>query len=76
MPWIKIVETEDRDLWLRSESILGLAHPEQDITGTQLLLLSGKTVSVAEPREMLLQRIKEAEGTAARERRVGFPGED
>jgi uncharacterized protein YlzI (FlbEa/FlbD family) len=75
MPWIKIVETEDRDIWLRSESILGLAHPERDITGTQLLLLSGKTVSVAESREMLLQRIKEAEGTAARERRVGFPGE-
>jgi hypothetical protein len=75
MPWIKINETEDRDIWLRSESILGLAHPEQDITGTQLLLLSGKTVSVAEEREKLLQRIKEAEGTAARDRRVGFPGE-
>jgi hypothetical protein len=75
MPWIKINESEDRDLWLRSESILGLAHPDQDITGTQLLLLSGKTVSVAEERERLLQRIKEAEGTAARERRVGFPGD-
>jgi hypothetical protein len=75
MPWIKINETEDRDIWLRTESILGLTHPEQDITGTQLLLLSGKTVSVAEERERLLQRIKEAEGTAARDRRVGFPGE-
>jgi len=75
MPWIKINETEDRDIWLRTESILGLTHPEQDISGTQLLLLSGKTVSVAEERERLLQRIKEAEGTAARERRVGFPGE-
>ncbi len=75
MPWIKINETEDRDIWLRSESILGLSYPEQDITGTQLLLLSGKTVSVAEERGKLLQRIKEAEGTAARERRVGFPGE-
>ena len=75
MPWIKIHETEDRDIWLRSESILGLAHPEQDITGTQLLLLSGKIVSVAEEREKLLQRIKEAEGTAPRERRVGFPGD-
>ncbi|MFL6262174.1 MAG: hypothetical protein ACJ76Y_20965 [Thermoanaerobaculia bacterium] len=74
MPWIKITESEDRDIWLRTESILGLAHPEQDVTGTQLLLLSGKTVSVAEERERLLQRIKEAEGTAARERRVGFPG--
>ncbi|MFL6233113.1 MAG: hypothetical protein ACJ76N_08270 [Thermoanaerobaculia bacterium] len=75
MPWIKITESEDRDIWLRTESILGLAHPEQDVTGTQLLLLSGKTVSVAEERERLLQRIKEAEGTAARERRVGFPGD-
>ncbi len=75
MPWIKINETEDRDIWLRSESILGLARPEQDITGTQLLLLSGKTVSVAEERERLLQRIKEAEGTAPRERQAGFPGE-
>ena len=75
MPWIKINETEDRDIWLRTESILGLTRPEQDITGTQLLLLSGKTVSVSEERERLLQRIKEAEGTAARERRVGFPGE-
>jgi hypothetical protein len=75
MPWIKINETEDRDIWLRTESILGLTHPEQDITGTQLLLLSGKTVSVSEERERLLQRIKEAEGTAARDRRVGFPGE-
>ncbi len=75
MPWIKINETEDRDIWLRSESILGLSYPEQDITGTQLLLLSGRTVSVAEERGKLLQRIKEVEGTAARERRVGFPGE-
>ena len=75
MPWIKINETEDRDIWLRSESILGLVHPERDVTGTQLLLLSGETLSVAERRETLLQRIKEAEGTAARERRVGFPGE-
>lgn len=75
MPWIRINETEERYIWLRSESILGLAHPEQDITGTQLLLLSGKTVSVAEEREKLLQRIKEAEGTATRDRRVGFPGD-
>ena len=75
MPWIKIHETEDLYIWLRTESILGLAHPEQDITGTQILLLSGKTVSVSEERERLLQRIKEAEGTAARERRVGFPGD-
>ena len=75
MPWIKITESEDRDIWLRTESIIGLAYPEQDITGTQLLLLSGKVVSAAEEREKLLQRIKEAEGAAPRDRRVGFPAE-
>ncbi|HET9209224.1 MAG TPA: hypothetical protein VFR03_02435 [Thermoanaerobaculia bacterium] len=75
MPWIKITETEDRYIWLRTESIVGLAHPEQDVTGTQLLLVSGKTVSVAEDREKLLHRIKETEGTVARDRRVGFPGD-
>jgi hypothetical protein len=75
MPWIKIPETADREIWLRTESIIGLTHPERDITGTQILLLSGETVSVLEEREKLLQRIKEAEGTAARDRRVGFPGE-
>lgn len=75
MPWIRITESEDRYVWLRTESIIGLAHPEQDITGTQLLLLSGKTVSVSEERERLLQRIKEAEGTAPRDRRVGFPAD-
>src|SRR5436305_9501393 len=73
MPWIKITESEDRYVWLRTESIVGLAHPEQDITGTQILLLSGKTVSVAEDRERLLHRIKEAEGSAPRDRRGGFP---
>ena len=75
MAWIKITESEDRDVWLRTESIVGLAHPEQDVTGTQILLVSGKTVSVAEDRERLLQRIKEAEGTAPRDRRVGFPAD-
>jgi hypothetical protein len=75
MPWIKINETDDREIWLRTESILGLAHPERDIGGTQLLLLSGETVSVVEERETLLRRIKEAEGTAARDRRVGFPAD-
>jgi hypothetical protein len=75
MPWIRITQTTDREIWLRTESIIGLAHPEQDITGTQLLLLSGETVSVSEPRETLLHRIKEAEGTAPRDRRVGFPAE-
>ena len=75
MPWIRINETTDRDIWLRTESIIGLAHPDQDITGTQILLLSGETISVSEQRESLLHRIKEAEGTAPRERRVGFPAE-
>lgn len=75
MPWIKINESEERYVWLRTESIVGLAHPEQDVTGTQILLVSGKTVSVSEDRERLLQRIKEAEGTAPRDRRVGFPGD-
>ncbi|PYQ56700.1 MAG: hypothetical protein DMF53_24715 [Acidobacteria bacterium] len=75
MPWIKITESEDRYVWLRTESIVGLAHPEQDITGTQILLISGKTVSVAEERERLLQRIKEVEGSAPRDRRVGFPAD-
>jgi hypothetical protein len=75
MPWIRITESEEREIWLRTEAIIGLTHPEQDITGTQILLLSGKTVSVAEERERLLHRIKDAEGTAPRDRRVGFPGE-
>ena len=75
MPWIKITESEDRYIWLRTESFVGLTHPEQDVTGTQILLVSGKTVSVGEERERLLQRIKETEGTAPRDRRVGFPGE-
>jgi hypothetical protein len=75
MPWIKITESEDRYVWLRTESIVGLAHPEQDVTGTQILLLSGKTVSASEERERLLQRIKEAEGAAPRDRRVGFPAD-
>jgi hypothetical protein len=75
MPWIRITESTDREILLRTESIIGLTHPEQNITGTQLLLLSGVTVSVLEERESLLQRIKEAEGTAPRDRRVGFPGE-
>ncbi len=75
MPWIKVTESEDHNIWLRTESIIGLARPEQDVTGTQLLLVSGKTVSVAEDRERLLQRIKETEGTAPRDRRVGFPAD-
>ena len=75
MPWIKIPETLDREIWLRTEAIIGLTHPEQDITGTQILLISGKTVSVSEERERLLQRIKEVEGSAPRDRRVGFPAD-
>jgi hypothetical protein len=75
MPWIKIPETLDREIWLRTEAIIGLTHPEQDITGTQVLLVSGETVSVTEDRERLLHRIKEVEGTAPRDRRVGFPAD-
>jgi hypothetical protein len=40
-----------------------------------LLLLSGTNLEVAEHRDELLRKIKEVEGTAARERQVGFPGE-
>jgi hypothetical protein len=76
MPWMQIAKSgESRAVWLRTEAILGLATPERGNTGTRLLLLSGEALEVAEEREDLLQRIKELEGTAAKDRRVGFPGE-
>lgn len=75
MPWIQVTESANREVWLRTESIIGLTVPERHGRGTRLLLLSGAAVEVAEEREPLLQKIKELEGTAARERRVGFPGE-
>jgi hypothetical protein len=75
MPWIQVTESSNREVWLRTESIIGLTVPERHGRGTRLLLLSGASVEVTEDREELLQKIKELEGTAARERRVGFPGE-
>lgn len=75
MPWIQITERSTRELWLRTESIIGLVQAKQHGSGTMLLLVSGATLEVSEEREGLLQKIKEAEGTAARERQVGFPGE-
>ena len=75
MPWIEVNEGSNRQIWLRTESIIGLALPERHGRGARLLLLSGVSLEVSEDRETLLQKIKELEGTAARERRVGFPGE-
>lgn len=75
MPWIQIEKSENRAVWLRTEAILGLATPERGGTGTRLLLISGDALEVAEGRDGLLQKIRELEGTAARERRVGFPAE-
>ena len=75
MPWIQVTESASREISLRTESIIGLALPERHSSGTRLLLLSGASLEVTEERGELLQKIKEAEGTAARDRRVGFPGE-
>ena len=75
MPWIQVTESSNREVWLRTESVIGLTVPERHGRGTRLLLLSGASVEVTEDRADLLQKIKELEGTAAKERRVGFPGE-
>jgi hypothetical protein len=75
MPWIQITENANREIWLRTEGIIGLAQAKQHGSGTMLLLLSGTNLEVAEHRDELLRKIKEAEGTAARDRQVGFPGE-
>jgi hypothetical protein len=75
MPWIQITDSSRSELWLRTESIIGLAPAKQHGSGTMLLLLSGVNLEVVEERDGLLLKIKEAEGTAARERQVGFPGE-
>ncbi|HEY0514495.1 MAG TPA: hypothetical protein VGH73_21510 [Thermoanaerobaculia bacterium] len=75
MPWIQIAKSENRAVWLRTEAIVGLATPERGGTGTRLLLVSGEALEVAEERDGLLQKIRELEGTAARDRRVGFPAE-
>jgi hypothetical protein len=75
MPWIQVTESSNREVWLRTESIIGLTVPERHGRGTRLLLLSGASVEVTEDREELLTKIRALEGTAERERRVGFPGE-
>lgn len=75
MPWIQVTESSNREVWLRTEAVIGLTVPERHGRGTRLLLLSGASVEVTEDRADLLQKIKELEGTAAKERRVGFPGE-
>jgi hypothetical protein len=75
MPWIQVTESSNREVSLRTEAIIGLAIPERHGSGTRLLLLSGVNLEVTEERAELLQKIKDAEGTAQRDRRVGFPGE-
>ncbi len=75
MPWLQVTESSSREVWLRTESIIGLALPERHGKGARILLLSGNNLEVAEDRETLLQKIKELEGTAARERQVGFPAD-
>lgn len=75
MPWIQVTESSNREVSLRTEAIIGLAIPERHGSGTRLILLSGASMEVTEERGELLQKIKEAEGTAQRDRRVGFPRE-
>jgi hypothetical protein len=75
MPWLQVTESSSREVWLRTESIIGLTLPERHGRGARLLLLSGASVEVTEDRETLLQKIRELEGTGERERRVGFPGD-
>jgi hypothetical protein len=75
MPWIQVTESSNREVSLRTEAIIGLAIPERHGSGTRLILLSGTSMEVTEERGELLQKIKEAEGTAKRDRRVGFPGD-
>lgn len=75
MPWIQVTESSNREVWLRTEAVIGLAIPERHGSGTRLILLSGASLEVTEDRGELLKKIKEGEGTAQRDRRVGFPGE-
>ena len=75
MPWIQVTQSMSRDIWLRTESIIGLAPAERHGSGTKLLLLSGATLDVVEEQGDLLGKIRDLEGTATRERRVGFPSE-
>lgn len=75
MPWIQISLASHRPTWLRTEAIIGIALAERHGRGSQLLLISGATLDVTEEREELLQKIKELEGTAGKDRRVGFPAD-
>jgi hypothetical protein len=75
MPWIQVTQSTSRDIWLRTESIIGLAPAERHGSGTQILLLSGETLDVVEEQSNLLGKIRDMEGTGDKERRVGFPVE-
>ena len=75
MPWIQVTQSTIRDIWLRTESINGLAPAERHGSGTKVLLLSGETLDVVEAQSDLLDKIRELEGTGEKERRIGFPGE-
>lgn len=75
MPWIQVSQIPDSKVWLRSESILGITTRGVNAVGSLLLLLSGASIEVTEERDDLLQKIKELEGTAKRDRRVGFPAD-
>jgi hypothetical protein len=75
MPWIQVTQSTSRDIWLRTESIIGLAPAERHGSGTKVLLLSGETLDVVEEQSDLLGKIRGLEGTGEKERRVGFPVE-
>jgi hypothetical protein len=75
MPWIQVSQIPDGEILLRSEFILGITARGGDAQGSRLLMLSGESIEVTEERDGLLQKIKELEGTAARDRRVGFPSD-
>jgi len=75
MPWIQVTQSTIRDIWLRTESIIGLAPAERHGSGTKVLLLSGETLDVVEAQGDLLDKIREIEGTGEKERRIGFPVE-
>ncbi len=75
MPWIQVTQSTSRDIWLRTESIIGLAPAERHGSGTQILLLSGETLDVVEEQNDLHDKIRALEGTGDKERRVGFPVE-
>lgn len=75
MPWIQVSQIPDGEVWLRSEGIVGIASREGSSVGSRLLLVSGESVEVSDDGDELLQKVKELEGTAGRDRRVGFPAD-